>query len=207
MNESKCLRWQALENAIDQYEEDLEPLANFILPTGSPLAASLHVARTVCRRAERRVVTLAGRLETTVPANAIEYLNRLGDLLFVLARTVNKQAHVVDDPWHPSMTKSVASNESGRILRQSVEDATSLLKEVAEDIRVQHAAGEDGLSLCRLRTKAVDRSVREIWDAILEELPESDRLEVGKRVTVVAHGGYARGEMTPGLMWTHVVAR
>ena len=96
------------------------------------------------------------------------------------------------------MTKSVASNESGRILRQSVEDATSLLKEVAEDIRVQHAAGEDGLSLCRLRTKAVDRSVREIWDAILEELPESDRLEVGKRVTVVAHGGYARGEMTPG---------
>ena len=96
------------------------------------------------------------------------------------------------------MTKSVASNESGRILRQSVEDATSLLKEVAEDIRVQHAAGKDGLSLCRLRTKAVDRSVREIWDAILEELPESDRLEVGKRVTVVAHGGYARGEMTPG---------
>ena len=96
------------------------------------------------------------------------------------------------------MTKSVASNESGRILRKSVEDATSLLKEVAEDIRVQHAAGADGLSLCRLRTKAVDRSVREIWDAILEELPESDRLEVGKRVTVVAHGGYARGEMTPG---------
>ena len=96
------------------------------------------------------------------------------------------------------MTKSVASNESGRILRKSVEDATSLLKEVAEDIRVQHAAGADGLSLCRLRTKAVDQSVREIWEAILEELPESDRLEVGKRVTVVAHGGYARGEMTPG---------
>lgn len=93
---------QALENAIDQYEEELEPLANFILPTGSPLAASLHVARTVCRRAERRVVTLASRLETTVPANAIEYLNRLGDLLFVLARTVNNRANVVDDPWHPS---------------------------------------------------------------------------------------------------------
>ena len=66
------------------------------------LLASLHVARTVCRRAERRVVTLAGRLETTVPANAIEYLNRLGDLLFVLARTVNSKANVVDDPWHPS---------------------------------------------------------------------------------------------------------
>ena len=98
----KVRQVQALENAIDQYENDLEPLTNFILPTGNPLAASLHVARTVCRRAERRVVTLAGRLETTVPANAIEYLNRLGDLLFVLARTVNKQAHVKDDPWHPS---------------------------------------------------------------------------------------------------------
>ena len=60
------------------------------------------MARTVCRRAERRVVTLSSRLETTSPANAIEYLNRLGDLLFVLARTVNKQAGVADDPWHPS---------------------------------------------------------------------------------------------------------
>jgi cob(I)alamin adenosyltransferase len=48
------------------------------------------------------VVTLSSRLETTSPANAIEYLNRLGDLLFVLARTVNKQAGVADDPWHPS---------------------------------------------------------------------------------------------------------
>ena len=47
-------------------------------------------------------MTLAGRLETTVPANAIEYLNRLGDLLFVLARTVNNKANVIDDPWHPS---------------------------------------------------------------------------------------------------------
>ena len=98
----KVRQVKVLENAIDQYEEELEPLTSFILPTGSPLAASLHVARTVCRRAERRVVTLASRLETTVPANAIEYLNRLGDLLFVLARTVNNKANVVDDPWHPS---------------------------------------------------------------------------------------------------------
>ncbi|NBS31431.1 MAG: cob(I)yrinic acid a,c-diamide adenosyltransferase [Planctomycetia bacterium] len=93
---------ETLETAIDDYDAALEPLANFILPTGTPLAASLHMARTVCRRAERRVVTLSSRLETTSPANAIEYLNRLGDLLFVLARTVNKQAGVADDPWHPS---------------------------------------------------------------------------------------------------------
>ncbi len=96
------------------------------------------------------------------------------------------------------MSKPVASSASGRIVRKSVEDASFLLREVAEDIRVQHAAGEDGLSLCRLRTKAVDRSVRDVWEAILLELPESDRQEVSKRVTVVAHGGYARGEMTPG---------
>lgn len=93
---------EMLEAAIDEYDGSLEPLTNFILPTGTPLAAAFHVARTVCRRAERRVVTLAGRLETTIPANAIEYLNRLGDLLFVLARTVNKRAGVADDPWHPA---------------------------------------------------------------------------------------------------------
>ena len=93
---------EMLEAAIDEYDGLLEPLTNFILPTGTPLAAAFHVARTVCRRAERRVVTLAGRLETTIPANAIEYLNRLGDLLFVLARTVNQRAGVADDPWHPA---------------------------------------------------------------------------------------------------------
>ena len=69
---------------------------------GTPLAAAFHVARTVCRRAERRVVTLASLSDTTIPANAIEYLNRLGDLLFVLGRVANRQAGVADDPWiHP----------------------------------------------------------------------------------------------------------
>jgi len=91
-----------LETEIDRHEALIEPLKCFILPTGTPLAATLHVARTVCRRAERRVVTLASRLETTIPANAIEYLNRLGDLLFVLARVANRHESVADDPWHPS---------------------------------------------------------------------------------------------------------
>jgi cob(I)alamin adenosyltransferase len=91
-----------IESAIDRHEAELEPLTCFILPTGTPLAAAFHVARTVCRRAERRVVTLASRLETTVPANAIEYLNRLGDLLFVLARVANRRERVADDPWHPA---------------------------------------------------------------------------------------------------------
>jgi cob(I)alamin adenosyltransferase len=92
----------ALEVEIDRHEATLEPLTCFILPAGTPLAAAFHVARTVCRRAERRVVTLATQPDTTIPANAIEYLNRLGDLLFVLARVANRQAGVADDPWvHP----------------------------------------------------------------------------------------------------------
>jgi cob(I)alamin adenosyltransferase len=92
----------ALEAEIDRHEETLEPLACFILPTGTPLAAAIHVTRTVCRRAERRVVTLAANPGVTIPANAIEYLNRLGDLLFVIARAANRQEGVTDDPWiHP----------------------------------------------------------------------------------------------------------
>jgi cob(I)alamin adenosyltransferase len=92
----------ALEAEIDRREATLEPLACFILPTGTPLAAAIHVARTVCRRAERRVVTLAATPGATIPANAIEYLNRLGDLLFVIARAANRQEGVRDDPWiHP----------------------------------------------------------------------------------------------------------
>jgi cob(I)alamin adenosyltransferase len=93
---------QAIETEIDRHESTLDPLKCFILPAGTPLAAAFHVARTVCRRAERRVVTLAAEPDTSIPANAIEYLNRLGDLLFVLGRVANRQAGVADDPWiHP----------------------------------------------------------------------------------------------------------
>ena len=76
-----------LENQIDLYESELPPLTNFILPGGSPLAAGLHHARVVCRRAERRTVTLA-HAEVVNPV-VIQYLNRLSDLLFVLARVAN----------------------------------------------------------------------------------------------------------------------
>ena len=93
---------EALEREIDIHEETLEPLTCFILPTGTPLAAAFHVARTVCRRAERRVVTLAAEPDATIPTNAIEYLNRLGDLLFVLGRVANRHAGVPDDPWIPA---------------------------------------------------------------------------------------------------------
>ena len=75
-----------LETTLDGFNADLPPLKEFILPGGGSAAAQCHVARTVCRRAERRVVTLSH--EDTVRAQAIRYLNRLSDLLFVLARVL-----------------------------------------------------------------------------------------------------------------------
>lgn len=82
------IQTEALERQIDQYNEALEPLSSFVLPGGSPLAAALHVARTVTRRAERITVELAAHEPDTSP-EAIRYLNRLSDLLFVLSRVAN----------------------------------------------------------------------------------------------------------------------
>jgi cob(I)alamin adenosyltransferase len=92
-------RVEELEQAIDAFDARLPPLTQFILPGGSPAGAHLHLARTICRRAERRVVTLAGMQGEHVSAEAIRFLNRLGDLLFVLARAANQVAGVVDAPW------------------------------------------------------------------------------------------------------------
>jgi cob(I)alamin adenosyltransferase len=89
----------ALESAIDHFEARLEPLKQFVLPGGTPAAASLHLARTACRRAERRVVTLARTSSEPIARELIVYLNRLSDLLFVLARTVNRDAGRDDVPW------------------------------------------------------------------------------------------------------------
>jgi len=85
-----------LEGWIDQHEADLPPLRHFILPGGSPAGAALHHARTVCRRAERRIVSLgAGAVEPDVLA----YVNRLSDLLFVLARAANQHAGAAELKW------------------------------------------------------------------------------------------------------------
>ena len=78
-----------LEADIDKLNADLAPLNSFVLPGGEPAAAHLHLARTVCRRAERLVVKLAADKNEAVGAPAIRYLNRLSDLLFVAARYVN----------------------------------------------------------------------------------------------------------------------
>jgi len=86
-----------LERWIDQCEEELEPLRQFVLPGGSLMAARLHHARTVCRRAERAVVALAAR--EPVGEQVVPYLNRLADLLFVLARLANRRARVREITW------------------------------------------------------------------------------------------------------------
>jgi cob(I)alamin adenosyltransferase len=78
-----------IEQAIDQYNSMLPPLHAFLVPGGARGAALLHVARTVCRRAERRLVTLARAEPQAVSAAMLAYINRLGDLLFVLARAAN----------------------------------------------------------------------------------------------------------------------
>ena len=88
---------EQLEQWIDALEEELEPLTQFILPGGAPAAASLHHARTVCRRAERRAVTLAASEE--VSDTAMRYLNRLSDFLFVVARAVNARMGVEEPRW------------------------------------------------------------------------------------------------------------
>jgi cob(I)alamin adenosyltransferase len=86
-----------LERSIDDCERELAPLRTFILPGGTPKAAVLHLARTVCRRAERRVVAL--RRETEIPELVIRYLNRLSDLLFMLARVANRRAGAGEVTW------------------------------------------------------------------------------------------------------------
>ncbi|HEY2806169.1 MAG TPA: cob(I)yrinic acid a,c-diamide adenosyltransferase [Gemmatimonadales bacterium] len=90
-------RVAALEQAIDEAEAKLPALTSFVLPGGSPKAAALHLARTICRRAERAVVHLS-HVES-VPADVIVYLNRLSDLLFTLARLANQRAGHPDNIW------------------------------------------------------------------------------------------------------------
>ncbi len=104
-----------LETLIDRYDAQLEPLRAFILPGGSPAASQLHLARCVCRRGERRLVQLAA-LEP-VRGAVLQYINRLSDLLFVLARVVNQANRVADVIWeqgagsHPEGTRHGAGSK------------------------------------------------------------------------------------------------
>lgn len=89
---------RSLECAIDQFTQETAELRCFILPGGTKASAVLHLARTVCRRAERLIVSLTK--ESPVSNDLVVYLNRLGDLLFVLARVENHRRSVADIPWN-----------------------------------------------------------------------------------------------------------
>ena len=89
----------AIERAIDELDAQLPPLAQFVLPAGCPGAARLHMARGICRRAERRVVTFARAQAANVSPRIVQYVNRLGDYLFVAARFANAQAGISETPW------------------------------------------------------------------------------------------------------------
>ena len=88
-----------MEREIDRLETELPEMRNFILPGGSRAGAALHLCRTICRRAERKVVQLAA--QEKVSAEALAYLNRLSDLLFVMARAANLRAGGQEIPWKP----------------------------------------------------------------------------------------------------------
>lgn len=88
---------ELLEKAIDRFEKDLPELAHFILPGGEPVSAQCHVARTVCRRAERRVLEFADKMPTHI--NTVKYLNRLSDFLFVLSRKTAMENGVAETTW------------------------------------------------------------------------------------------------------------
>jgi cob(I)alamin adenosyltransferase len=112
--EGKTLGWEPLrivqtqidrlEQDIDQLNAELTPLTSFILPGGTPAAASLHLARTVCRRAERVATRLADQDDERVGAAALKYLNRLSDLLFVMARYANGKG-AAEVLWTPGATR------------------------------------------------------------------------------------------------------
>ncbi len=92
---------EKLERLIDEFNEVVGPLANFLLPGGIPGAAQLHVARTVCRRAEREATTLAR--DESIGATVLPYLNRLSDALFVMARYENHERGVTEPLWQPHL--------------------------------------------------------------------------------------------------------
>jgi cob(I)alamin adenosyltransferase len=95
---------QEIEATIDQYDAKLPPLTGFVLPGGVRSAAMFHVARTICRRAERQLAALVQLDRQAVSPSMLAYINRLSDLLFVLARLSNAQAGVADMPWKKSLS-------------------------------------------------------------------------------------------------------
>lgn len=102
-----------LERAIDALNADLETLQSFVLPGGGPVAATLHLARTTARRAERTVAELINREPDRINPESVMYLNRLSDLLFVMARAVNAQTGAGDVLWVPGANRDEDAGAGG----------------------------------------------------------------------------------------------
>ena len=98
-------QYERLEQEIDELNVELAPLRSFVLPAGHPAAAQLHICRTVCRRAERLIVELAGLDNEPVSEGAIAYINRLSDFFFVASRWVNAKHGSGDVLWVPGKTR------------------------------------------------------------------------------------------------------
>jgi len=98
-------QYERLETEIDELNDELQPLRSFVLPGGDPAAAQLHMARTICRRAERLVVELASNPDEHVSEGAIAYINRLSDFFFVASRWVNHVSGQGDVLWVPGKTR------------------------------------------------------------------------------------------------------
>lgn len=92
-----------LEQDIDRLDKTLEPISHFILPGGTPAAAACHTARAVCRRIERKLVSISGR--EPLPGPVLQYFNRLGDLLFILARALNQRSGKEEIRWNNPSTE------------------------------------------------------------------------------------------------------
>jgi cob(I)alamin adenosyltransferase len=98
-------QYERIEREIDELNGELQPLRSFVLPGGHPAAAQLHLARTICRRAERLIVELAAHEGEHVSEGAIAYINRLSDFFFVASRWVNAKAGSGDILWVPGKTR------------------------------------------------------------------------------------------------------
>jgi cob(I)alamin adenosyltransferase len=98
-------QYERIEAEIDELNAELSPLRSFVLPGGHPAAAHLHLARTVCRRAERLVVELASHADEHVSEGAVAYVNRLSDFFFVASRWANAVSRAGDVLWVPGKTR------------------------------------------------------------------------------------------------------
>jgi cob(I)alamin adenosyltransferase len=152
---------QALEDQIDQMEADLNPLTQFILPQGTPGAAFAHVARGICRRAERRVVALSH--DERVDKVVIVYLNRLSDFLFVLARWIN--AH----EGGPEVTWSYSDTEGAKTTSEAAKPADRLgatLKKLEADKENRKTLFEKASGQLQKKKEMADRLFRQNVDQI-----------------------------------------